>query len=81
VSLVVHAAAFGLVMWLALNPAVRDTATKAFNDLNDQIVWLDVPGPGGGGGGGGNQTPEPVQKVELKCKEMITVPVEKPPAE
>ena len=80
VSLVVHGAAFGLVMWLALNPAVRNTATQAFNDLNDQIVWLDVPGPGGGGGGGGNQSPEPVKKVELKGKEKITVPVEKPPA-
>lgn len=80
VSLVVHGAFFGLVMWLALNPAVRDTATQAFNDLNDQIVWLDVPGPGGGGGGGGNQSPEPVKKVELKGKEKITVPVEKPPA-
>lgn len=80
VSLVVHGAFFGLVMWLALNPKVRDTATQAFNDLNDQIVWLDVPGPGGGGGGGGNQSPEPVKQVELKGKEKITVPVEKPPA-
>jgi TonB family protein len=80
VSLAVHGAAFGLAMWLALNPTVRDTATQAFNDLNDQIVWLDVPGPGGGGGGGGNQSPEPVKKVELKGKEKITVPVEKPPA-
>ena len=71
---------FGLAVWLALNPTVRDTATQAFNDLNDQIVWLDVPGPGGGGGGGGNQSPEPVKKVELKGKEKITVPVEKPPA-
>jgi TonB family protein len=80
VSLGVHGAAFGLAIWLALNPSVRDTATQAFNDLNDQIVWLDVPGPGGGGGGGGNQSPEPVKKVELKGKEKITVPVEKPPA-
>ena len=80
VSLVVHGAVFGLVMWLALNPAVRDSATQAFNDLNDQIVWLDVPGPGGGGGGGGNQSPEPVKKVELKGEEKITVPVAKPPA-
>jgi TonB family protein len=80
VSLVVHGAAFGLMIYLALNPTVRDTATQAFNDLNDQIVWLDVPGPGGGGGGGGNQSPEPVKKVELKGKEKITVPVDKPPA-
>jgi TonB family protein len=80
VSLAVHGAFFGLVIYLAMNPTVRDTATQAFNDLNDQIVWLDVPGPGGGGGGGGNQSPEPVKQVELKGKEKITVPVDKPPA-
>ena len=80
VSLGVHAGMFALVIWLAMNPSVRDTATQAFNDLNDQIIWLDVPGPGGGGGGGGNQSPEPVKKVELKGKDKITVPVEKPPA-
>ena len=80
VSLAVHGAFFGLMFYLAINPAVRDTATQAFNDLNDQIVWLDVPGPGGGGGGGGNQSPEPVKQVELKGKEKITVPVDKPPA-
>ena len=81
VSLGVHAAMAGLAVWLAMNPTVRNTATQALDTLNDQIVWLDVPGPGGGGGGGGNQSPEPVKQVELKGKEKITVPVEKPPAE
>jgi periplasmic protein TonB len=80
VSLAVHAVFFGLMFYLAINPTVRETATQAFNDLNDQIVWLDVPGPGGGGGGGGNLSPEPVKQVELKGKEKITIPVEKPPA-
>jgi periplasmic protein TonB len=80
VSLLVHGAFFGLMVYLAMNPSVRDTATQAFNDLNDQIVWLDVPGPGGGGGGGGDESPEPVKQVELKGKEKITVPVDKPPA-
>jgi TonB family protein len=80
VSLGVHAAMAGLAVWLAMNPTVRNTATQALDTLNDRIVWLDVPGPGGGGGGGGNQSPEPVKKVELKGKEKITVPVEKPPA-
>ena len=57
------------------------TITQAFVDnVSKEIVWLDVPGPGGGGGGGGNQQPEPVKKAELKGKEKITVPVEKPPA-
>jgi protein TonB len=80
VSLGVHAAVFGLAVWLAFNPSARDTASQAFDKLNDQIVWLDTPGPGGGGGGGGNESPEPVKKVELKGKDKITVPVEKPPA-
>ena len=79
-SFAVHAAMFGLAFWVARNADVAPITRQAFDKLNDQIVWLDVPGPGGGGGGGGNQSPEPVKKVELKGKEKITVPVEKPPA-
>ena len=67
-SLVVHVAMFGLAFWVARNADVAPS-TQAFDELNDQIVWLDVPGPGGGGGGGGNQSPEPVKKVELKGEE------------
>ena len=80
VSLGIHGAIFALAVWVAMHPSVAPMATRALDRLNDQIVWLDVPGPGGGGGGGGNQSPEPVKKVELKGKEKITVPVEKPPA-
>ena len=80
VSLGIHGALFALAVWVAMHPSVVPMTTQAFDHLNDQIVWLDVPGPGGGGGGGGNQSPEPVKKVELKGKEKITVPVEKPPA-
>ena len=71
---------FALAIWVARHPSVAP-AREAFNDLSDQIVWLDVAGPGGGGGGGGNENPEPVQKVELKGedKTKITVPVAKPP--
>src|ERR671914_231534 len=78
-SFAVHAAMFALAFWVARNADVAPI-TQAFDTLNDQIVWLDVPGPGGGGGGGGNQSPEPVKQVELKGKEKIPVPVEKPPA-
>ncbi len=78
-SLAIHAALFALAFWVARNADVNQM-TQAFDTLSDQIVWLDVPGPGGGGGGGGNQSPEPVKQVELKGKEKITVPVEKPPA-
>jgi periplasmic protein TonB len=80
VSLGIHGALFALAAWVAMHPSVVPITTNALERLNDQIVWLDVPGPGGGGGGGGNQSPEPVKKVELKGKEKITVPVEKPPA-
>jgi TonB family protein len=80
VSLGIHAAMFGLAVWVAMNPSVQQTTSQVVNNLSDQIVWLDMPGPGGGGGGGGNQNPEPVKKVELKGKDKITVPVEKPPA-
>jgi TonB family protein len=80
VSLGIHGAMFALAVWVAMHPSVVPMTTQAFDDLSDRIVWLDVPGPGGGGGGGGNQSPEPVKKVELKGKEKITVPVEKPPA-
>jgi TonB family protein len=78
-SFAVHAAMFALAFWVAQNADVNQV-TQAFDTLNDQIVWLDVPGPGGGGGGGGNQSPEPIKQVELKGKDKITVPVEKPPA-
>ena len=81
VSLAVHAVLIAIAIWVARHPSVAPTANVPFDDLSDQIVWLDVAGPGGGGGGGGNQNPEPVQKVELKGedKTKITVPVAKPP--
>jgi protein TonB len=78
-SFAVHAAMFALAFWVARNADVNQV-THAFDRLNDQIVWLDVPGPGGGGGGGGNESPEPIKKAELKGEDKITVPVQKPPA-
>src|SRR5262249_59361572 len=47
--------------------------------LNENIIWLQQPGPGGGGGGGGNRMKEPPRKAELPGKDKITVPVAKPP--
>ena len=79
ISLGVHAAMFGLAFWVASHPSVGIT-DQVFEKLNDQIVWLDVPGPGGGGGGGGNEQPEPIKKVEMKGEDKITVPAVKPPA-
>ena len=79
VSLGIHAAMFGLAVWVAMHPSVAPTAATIVDRVSDQIVWLDVPGPGGGGGGGGNKMPEPIKKAELKGEDKITVPVQKPP--
>src|SRR5262245_59693129 len=45
---------------------------------NNQIIWLNEPGPGGGGGGGGNRMKEPPRQAEDPGKDKITVPVRKP---
>jgi hypothetical protein len=80
VSFAIHAAFFGLAVWVALHPAVANsTATLLHDTLNKDIVWLDVPGPGGGGGGGGNKKPDPPQIAKLEGKDKITVPAVKPP--
>src|SRR3712207_3807071 len=79
VSLGIHAAMFGLAVWVALHPSVAPTTATLVDRVSDQIVWLDVAGPGGGGGGGGNKMPEPIKKAELKGEDKITVPVQKPP--
>lgn len=47
--------------------------------LSDQIVWLNDPGPGGGGGGGGNRMQDPPRAAELPGQDRITAPVVKPP--
>jgi len=78
VSVGIHAALFGLMLYVAMHPAVGP-AMQALDKLNDQIVWLDMPGPGGGVGGGGNQKVEPPKKVELKGEDKTTVPVVKKP--
>ena len=80
VSLAIHGAMFALAIWVAMHPSVAATTSRVVENLNDQIVWLDMPGPGGGGGGGGNEKPEPIQQVELKGKEKITVPAVEPTA-
>jgi periplasmic protein TonB len=79
VSLLIHLALFGLAIFVTLHPSVIADSSFLHDTLNKDIVWLNVPGPGGGGGGGGNKSPEPVQMAELKGKDKITVPVEKPP--
>jgi periplasmic protein TonB len=62
---------------LPIHPA--STAAVLPDQANNQIIWLQQPGPGGGGGGGGNRMKEPPRKAELPGKDKITVPVAKPP--
>jgi TonB family protein len=66
---------------LAVRYSGRPAATAAIlpEQPNNNIIWLNQPGPGGGGGGGGNRMKEPPRKAELPGKDKITVPVEKPP--
>jgi len=60
-------------------PTQSTAAAVILDKPNQNIVWLNVPGPGGGGGGGGNRMKEPPRKAELPGKDKITVPVAKPP--
>jgi len=70
----------GLVAFLVLRYAPHTTEVLAVAEKpNNNIIWLNEPGPGGGGGGGGNKMKEPPRKAELPGKEQITVPVTKPP--
>jgi periplasmic protein TonB len=81
VSLGIHAAMFGLAVYIAMHPGVASNAAAVIDDtFHKDIVWLDVQGPGGGGGGGGNKSPEPVQQAKLVGKDKLTVPVAKPPS-
>jgi periplasmic protein TonB len=81
VSLLIHAVAIALAVFIATRPYVQNAATSILPQaLNKDIIWLDLPGPGGGGGGGGNESKEPVRKAELEGKDKITVPAVKPPS-
>lgn len=72
--------AMGVIAFLVINYVPKPRAVEITKDeLPNEIVWLNQPGPGGGGGGGGKKQPEPPRKVELPGKEKITVPVTKPP--
>jgi TonB family protein len=77
VSALIHGGFVLLVIVAIANPPAALSPTN--NELPNDIVWLDTPGPGGGGGGGGNKMPDPPRKAELKGTDKITVPVEKPP--
>jgi TonB family protein len=79
-SAIFDVAAAMLLIFLSRLPIVpASTAAVLPDQPNNQIIWLQQPGPGGGGGGGGNRMKEPPRKAELPGKDKITVPVAKPP--
>jgi hypothetical protein len=54
-----------LLIFLSRLPVSPVTSAAVLPDsVNDQIIWLQQPGPGGGGGGGGNRMKEPPRKAE-----------------
>jgi protein TonB len=67
-----------IVLMIKYSPVPATAAAILPDQPNTHIVWLSEPGPGGGGGGGGNQMKEPPRAAEMKGKDKITVPVEKP---
>jgi periplasmic protein TonB len=61
-------------------PALVSSMTAAPRSLPG-VVWLDQPGPGGGGGGGGNRTPAPAGRLEVRGRDLVSMPAsEVPPA-
>jgi periplasmic protein TonB len=77
-SIVAHAAFFAFLIAMA-KWGPTPSAMPLFDTVpNQQIIWLEQPGPGGGGGGGGNQMKAPPRKAELPGKEKLAVPVQKP---
>ena len=80
VSFGIHAAIFGLAVWVATRPAVAPRSANTADRVTHEIVWLDAPGPAGGGGSGGNERPEPIRRAQLPGKDPITVPVQRAPA-
>jgi periplasmic protein TonB len=80
-SLAYHALMVGLLLFAIRYSASTSTQAATLPEHpNNNIIWLNQPGPGGGGGGGGNRMKEPPRQAELPGKDKITVPVEKTPS-
>jgi TonB family protein len=80
VSLVTHIGALLFFIFVVARMPPANEVAAPPEQLPNDIIWLNAPGPGGGGGGGGNKSPDPPKKAELPGKEKITVPVAKPPS-
>ena len=78
VSFAIDVGIIALMVFLGRLPVAKTRFSLLQDQLSNQIVWLNEPGPGGGGGGGGNKMEEPPRKVELPGRDKITVPVKKP---
>lgn len=67
-SIVVHVAALGMLLWIASTRAGRPSQDLAQDLTRERTVWIVMPGPNGGGGGRTAPTPprprpEPPQAV------------------
>ncbi len=79
ISLVIHAGAVAMALFIALNHSANGVASpELHNSLPSNIVWLNMPGHGGGGGGGGNESPKPPRRAQEIGKDKITVPAVRP---
>jgi protein TonB len=78
-SVASHAALILGILFLIRYTPTATTAAILPDKPDNNIVWLNQPGPGGGGGGGGNRMKEPPRQAEMPGKDKITVPVTKPP--
>jgi TonB family protein len=79
-SAVIDVAFVALLVFVSRLPYHPGASAAILPDqANNNIIWLQQPGPGGGGGGGGNRMKEPPRQAELPGKDKITVPVAKPP--
>lgn len=84
-SILTHAIAGALGMWLSSLPRSFPSTEHAPVVARDDLIWVATTGPGGGGGGGGDKTPvaAPVREVGRDRLTVPTIrskpaPVEKP---
>src|SRR6188474_2863008 len=80
-SIVVHAAALGMLLWVASTRAVRPSRELAQDVTPERTVWIVMPGPNGGGGGRTAPTPprprpEPPQAVRTPDAPSPVIPSE-----
>ena len=74
-SSALHAAIFGVLIFLASLEAAAPRETVRQDLKPARLVFLALPGPGGGGGGGGVKKPAPAVRAEQKGVNKMRSPV------